>query len=100
MRLNRVDGSVCANNSKTVWPQGGKDNVMFSRMMVTTILEVGADADLEAAITSLLLAAEQAEIVRWIEFPSSVLLFLLGRGKRNPAGSTSWTARATGPRTP
>ncbi len=46
-------------------------------MMVTPIPEVGADADLEAAITSLLRAAEQAEIVRWVEFSASVLLFLL-----------------------
>ncbi len=53
---------------------------MFGRMMVTRILEVGAGADLEAAITSLLRAAEQAEIARWIEFPSSVLLFLLVPG--------------------
>ena len=50
---------------------------MFGRTMVTRILEVGADADLQASITSLLRAAEQAEIVRWIEFPNSVLLFLL-----------------------
>ena len=48
--------------------------------MVRAILEVRADADLEAAITSLLRAAEQAEIVRWIEFPASVLLFLLVPG--------------------
>ena len=47
----------------------GKDNVMFGRTMVTPILEVEADADLEAAITSLLQAAEEAEMVRWIEFP-------------------------------
>jgi len=58
----------------------GKDNVMFGRMMVTPILEVGRDADLDAAITSLLKAAEEAEIVRWIEFSSSVLLFLLVPG--------------------
>jgi hypothetical protein len=51
----------------------GKENVMFGRMMVTPILEVGADADLQAAITSLLRAAERADIVRWIEFPNSVL---------------------------
>jgi hypothetical protein len=49
-------------------------------MVVTQILEVGRDADLEAAITSLLQAAEEAKIVRWIEFPSSVLLFLLVPG--------------------
>ena len=42
----------------------GKDNVMFGRMRVTPILEVGADADLEAAITLLLRVSEQAEIVR------------------------------------
>ena len=53
---------------------------MFGRMMVSPILKVGSHADLEAAITSLLRAAEQAEIVRWIEFPASVLLFLLVPG--------------------
>ncbi len=50
---------------------------MFGRMMVTPIVQVGADVDLQASITALLRAAEQVEIVRWIEFPSSVLLFLL-----------------------
>lgn len=53
---------------------------MFGRMMVTPIAQVGADADLQTAISSLLRAAEQAEIVRWIEFPNSVLLFLLVPG--------------------
>lgn len=53
---------------------------MFGRMMVTPILHVGSDADLHTAITALLQAAEQAEIVRWIEFPASVLLFLLVPG--------------------
>jgi hypothetical protein len=54
--------------------------VMFGRMMVTPIAQVGADADLQTAISSLLQAAEQADIVRWIEFPNSVLLFLLVPG--------------------
>jgi hypothetical protein len=53
---------------------------MFGRMMVTPILEVAADANLEATITSLLQAGEEAKIVRWIDFPSSVLLFLLVPG--------------------
>jgi hypothetical protein len=53
---------------------------MFGRMMLTPILQVGADADLQSAIYSLLQSAEQAEIVRWIEFPHSVLLFLLVPG--------------------
>ena len=45
-----------------------------------SILEVGADANLQAAITLLLRAAEQAEIVRRIEFRASVLLFWLVPG--------------------
>src|SRR5690348_10608730 len=53
---------------------------MFGQMMVTPIVEVCADADLQTAITALLQAAEQAEIVRWVEFPASVLLFLLVPG--------------------
>ena len=40
---------------------------MFGRMMLTAILQVGVDADLQTAISSLLEAAEQAEIVRWID---------------------------------
>jgi hypothetical protein len=39
---------------------------MFGRMIVTPIAQVGADVDLQTAICSLLRAAEQAEIVRWI----------------------------------
>jgi hypothetical protein len=53
---------------------------MFGRMMVTPIAQVGADADLQTAISSLLRATEQAEIVRWIEFSNSMLLFLLVPG--------------------
>lgn len=53
---------------------------MFGRMMVTPIAQVGADADLQTAINSLLQAAEQADIVRWIESRQSVLLFLLVPG--------------------
>ena len=53
---------------------------MFGRMTVTPILEVGRDADLQTAVASLSQAAEQAEVVRWIEFPTSVLLFLLVPG--------------------
>ena len=53
---------------------------MFGRMMVMPVALVGGDADLQTVINSLLRAAEQAEIVRWIEFPHSVLLFLLVPG--------------------
>lgn len=53
---------------------------MFGQMIVTPTVEVGADADLETAISELLRATEQPEILRWIEFPCSVLLFLLVPG--------------------
>ena len=53
---------------------------MFGQMIVNPIHEVGADADLKTAISELLRATEQPEIVRWIEFPTSVLLFLLVPG--------------------
>jgi hypothetical protein len=53
---------------------------MFGRMMVTPIAQVGPATDLQTAISSLLRAAEHADIVRWIEFPNSVLLFLLVPG--------------------
>jgi hypothetical protein len=54
--------------------------VTFGRMMVTPVVQVGADTDLQVAITGLLRAAEHAEIGRWIEFPASVLLLLLVPG--------------------
>ena len=66
---------------------------MFGRMMVTPIAQVGADADLQTAISSLLRAAEHADVVRWIEFPNSVVLFLLVPGDPESGLSTSWTAK-------
>jgi hypothetical protein len=53
---------------------------MFGRMTVTPIVQVGAGADLQVAITTLLRAADQPEIARWIEFPGLVLLFLFVAG--------------------
>jgi hypothetical protein len=53
---------------------------MFGRMIVTPIHEVGADADLQTATSELLRVTEQPEIVRWIEFPASALLFLVVPG--------------------
>jgi hypothetical protein len=41
---------------------------MFGQMIVTSIVQVGRNADPQTAITLLLHAAEEAEIVRWIEF--------------------------------
>lgn len=61
---------------------------MFGRMMVTSILEVGANTDLQTALAPLLVATEQAEIVRWIEFPLALLLFLMVPG--DPASGAAY----------
>ena len=53
---------------------------MFGRMMVSPIVQVNPDPTLETAVADLLEVTEQAEIVRWIEFPASVMLFLLVPG--------------------
>jgi hypothetical protein len=53
---------------------------MFGRMMVSPVVQVSPDPKLETAVAALLEAAESAELVRWIEFPASVLLFLLVPG--------------------
>lgn len=53
---------------------------MFGRMTISPVLSVNRTSDLKGAIASLLEAAEQPEIVRWIEFPNSVLLFAIVSG--------------------
>jgi hypothetical protein len=53
---------------------------MFGRMTVMPIVQVGTGADLQVAITTLLRAADQPEIVRRIEFSGLVLLFLFVPG--------------------
>jgi hypothetical protein len=53
---------------------------MFGQMTISPILQTEPATDLGAAITALLQAADQPEIVRWIEFPASILLFLLVPG--------------------
>ncbi len=53
---------------------------MFGRMMVTPVVQVSLDPKLETAVAALLEAADTPEIARWIEFPASVLLFLLVPG--------------------
>ena len=50
---------------------------MFGRMMIEPIVQVEPNADLPAAVAALIKVTENVEIVRWIEFPASVLLFLL-----------------------
>jgi hypothetical protein len=53
---------------------------MFGKMMISPRVQVESGTDLHTAIATLLQAADQPEIVRWIEFPASVLLFLFVPG--------------------
>ena len=53
---------------------------MFGRMMIEPLVQVDPGADLQLAMAALLKVTETVEIVRWIEFPASVLLFLLVPG--------------------
>lgn len=53
---------------------------MFGRMTVEPMLKLNPGVDLQTAIATLLKVAENVEIVRWIELPASVLLFLLVPG--------------------
>ena len=53
---------------------------MFGRMMVEPVVHVDPGIDLQTAVTALIKVAENVEIVRWIELPASVLLFLLVPG--------------------
>lgn len=61
---------------------------MFGRMIVMPVVQVGADLDLPVAIAPLLQATEQPEIVRWIEFPLALLLFLMVPG--DPASGAAY----------
>jgi len=53
---------------------------MFGQMMVQPVLQVAPSADLEESVAALIKVAENPEIVRRIESPNSLLLFLLVRG--------------------
>jgi len=53
---------------------------MFGRMTISPIVQLEPTSRLEAAVAELLQAAEQPEVVRWIEFPKSVLLFAIVSG--------------------
>jgi hypothetical protein len=49
-------------------------------MMVEPMVQVDPRADLQAAVAALTKVTENVEIVRWMEFPNSLLLFLLVPG--------------------
>ena len=53
---------------------------MFGKMLTSLTIQLEPNVDLQTAVTALLTATEQAEIVRWIEFPLALLLFLLVPG--------------------
>ena len=53
---------------------------MFGQMMIEPVVQLDPRADLQTAIAALAKLTENAEIVRWIELPASVLLFLLVPG--------------------
>jgi len=53
---------------------------MFGRMMVGPILQIQPGSGLQTSVAALIKVAENPEILRWIEFPHSLLLFLLVRG--------------------
>ena len=53
---------------------------MFGRMTVEPVVQIDPGVDLQTAVATLLKVAESVEIVRWIELPASVLLFLLVPG--------------------
>jgi hypothetical protein len=53
---------------------------MFGRMMIEPIVQVDPKINLQTAVATLIKVSENVEIVRWIELPASVLLFLLEPG--------------------
>ena len=53
---------------------------MFGRMTIEPLVQVDPRSDLQSAMAALVKVTETVEIVRWIEFPASVLLFLLVPG--------------------
>ena len=53
---------------------------MFGRMVVEPLAQIDPGVDMQTAVAALLKVAENVEIVRWIELPASVLLFLLVPG--------------------
>ena len=65
---------------------------MFGQMTITSVLRTTPSCELDDAVAALLQVAEQPEIVRWIEFPNSVLLFAIVSG--NPqSGAIYWLDR-------
>jgi hypothetical protein len=58
----------------------GKEYRMFGRMIVEPILQIQPGSGLQTSVAALIKVAENPEIILWIEFPHSLLLFLLVPG--------------------
>jgi hypothetical protein len=53
---------------------------MFGHMKAQPIIKVEPTSVIGEAVDSLIVATEKAQVVRWIEFPTAVLLFLIVPG--------------------
>jgi hypothetical protein len=53
---------------------------MFGRMIVEPILQIQPGSGLQASVAALIEVADNPEIVRWMEFPTSLLLLLMVAG--------------------
>lgn len=53
---------------------------MFGRMTISSVLQANPSNQLETVVAALLELAEQPQILRWIEFPNSLLLFAIVSG--------------------
>jgi hypothetical protein len=53
---------------------------MFGRMSVDAILSVERGCDPLTAVRSLVERAEGVKVIKWIEFPDSILVFFMVRG--------------------
>ena len=53
---------------------------MFGRLMIELLVQVDPTIDLQTAVATLIRVTENVEIVRWIEFPATDLLFLFVPG--------------------
>jgi hypothetical protein len=53
---------------------------MFGRMNVVKVLDLGIGCSVDAAVSKLLEIAGTARVVRWLEFPAALLVFLLVPG--------------------
>ena len=53
---------------------------MFGRLMVEPILQIAPGSDAQTSVDRLIKVTENVEIICWMEFSNSLLLFLLVHG--------------------